>query len=39
MLHEKGCMLGQGYLYSHPLEVPEFEERYLIQKLMAGRDK
>lgn len=29
MLHEKGCMLGQGYLYSHPLEIPEFEKQYL----------
>lgn len=31
MLHEKGCMYGQGYLYSYPLSTSEFEQKYLLR--------
>ncbi|MFI3250274.1 MAG: GGDEF domain-containing phosphodiesterase [Eubacteriales bacterium] len=29
MLHELGCHLGQGYFYSRPIPVSEFEEKYI----------
>ncbi|MFI3254827.1 MAG: bifunctional diguanylate cyclase/phosphodiesterase [Eubacteriales bacterium] len=28
MLHDLGCHLGQGYFYSRPIPVSEFEEKY-----------
>ncbi|MFI3255420.1 MAG: GGDEF domain-containing phosphodiesterase [Eubacteriales bacterium] len=29
MLYELGCKLGQGYYYSRPIPVQEFEEKYI----------
>ncbi|MFI3254200.1 MAG: EAL domain-containing protein [Eubacteriales bacterium] len=31
MLHDLGCHLGQGYFYSRPIPVSEFEEKYIRQ--------
>ncbi len=29
LLHQLGCGLGQGYHYSRPIPIPEFEEKYI----------
>lgn len=29
LLHELGCHLGQGYFYSRPMPVEDFEKEYI----------
>ncbi|MFI3254596.1 MAG: bifunctional diguanylate cyclase/phosphodiesterase [Eubacteriales bacterium] len=32
LLHELGCHLGQGYFYSRPMPVEDFENEYIFQE-------
>lgn len=32
-LLEQGCKVAQGYLFSKPIPVPEFESKYMEKRL------